>query len=65
MMTDDGTFSITIFEVANTSDLDNTGWSAAQSVFGDVKHLLCRWHVERYAIVFTYALTIRYNNNNM
>ena len=25
---------------------DNTGWAAAQKVFGDsVRHLLCSWHV--------------------
>ena len=28
--------------------LDNTGWNAAQNVFGeDIKHLLCSWHVHR------------------
>ena len=28
---------------------DNTGWSAAREVFGnDLKHILCRWHVDRH-----------------
>ena len=28
---------------------DNMGWSAAREVFGnDLKHILCRWHVDRY-----------------
>ena len=27
---------------------DNTGWSATKAVYGDIKHLLCFWHVDRY-----------------
>lgn len=26
---------------------DNTGWSATKKVYGDIKHLLCFWHVDR------------------
>ncbi len=26
---------------------DNTVWLAIKSVYGDIKHLLCYWHVER------------------
>ncbi|XP_065899007.1 uncharacterized protein [Dysidea avara] len=29
------------------TDDDNTGWSAARNVFGEIRHLLCRWHVDR------------------
>ena len=58
MMTDDGTARkclMTIIKIIATTILDNTGWSAAQSVFGDVKHLLCRWHVDRYVVlIFMY-----------
>ena len=31
--------------------IDNTGWSATKAVYGDIKHLLCYWHVDRYVIV--------------
>jgi len=35
-----------------TSISDNTGWSAAQAVYGEqLKHLLCLWHVDRYATI--------------
>ena len=27
---------------------DNTGWSATKAVFGEIKHLLCHWHVDRF-----------------
>ena len=28
-------------------DDDNTGWNAFTSVFGETKHLLCKWHITR------------------
>ena len=28
-------------------DDDNTGWNAFTSVFGESKHLLCKWHITR------------------
>ena len=28
-------------------DDDNTGWNAFPSVFGESKHLLCKWHITR------------------
>ena len=28
-------------------DDDNTGWNAFTSVFGQSKHLLCKWHITR------------------
>ena len=32
----------------NSIQPDNTGWSAAERVFGgDIKHLLCHWHVDQ------------------
>lgn len=56
IMTDDGTCMIVhnsvhtllILHMHNIIHADNTGWSAAREVFGsDVKHILCRWHVDR------------------
>ena len=29
------------------TDDDNTGWNAFTSVFGESKHLLCKWHITR------------------
>ena len=58
MMTDDGTARqclMIIIKIIATTILDNTGWSAAQSVFGDIKHLLYQWHVDRYVVlIFMY-----------
>ena len=31
--------------------IDNTGWKAAHDVYGaELRHLLCRWHVDKYVI---------------
>ena len=46
MMTDDGMTFYTVL-MFKSHFTDNTGWSAARNVFGDIKHLLCRWHVDR------------------
>ena len=50
-MTDDGKFSdqsLALYVNLSPCILDNTGWSAIQSVFGgDVKHLLCKWHIDQ------------------
>ncbi len=42
---------------------DNTGWNAANRVFGQtLKHLLCHWHVHRYnAMPFNYINHRNYN----
>lgn len=29
------------------TDDDNSGWNAITSIFGESKHLLCRWHIHR------------------
>ncbi len=34
----------------NAFTLDNTGWLAAKCVYGELKHLLCHWHVDRLAL---------------
>ena len=54
IMTDDGIYCI-IYALlmlhihVHVLPTDNTGWSAAREVFGsDLKHILCRWHVDRY-----------------
>ena len=50
-MTDDDKFSdqsLALYVNLSPCILDNTGWSAIQSVFGgDVKHLLCKWHIDQ------------------
>lgn len=33
--------------ITNFFHIDNTGWSAAQRVFGNPHHLLCHWHVDQ------------------
>ena len=50
IMTDDGDLQINytyciLEHIIITAD--NTGWLAAKSVYGELKHLLCHWHVDR------------------
>ena len=49
VMTDDGKYLCLISMVHIIEYTDNAGWTAAQNVFGsDIKHLLCRWHIDKY-----------------
>ena len=56
LMTDDGELNryclykkTTDLSLIDLAHADNTGWSAAQAVYGEgLKHLLCLWHVDRY-----------------
>ena len=27
--------------------LDDTGWKAAEHVYGNIQHILCRWHIDQ------------------
>ena len=52
IMTDDGMYgayiiTITYSDYAIYILTDNTGWSATKAVYGNIKHLLCFWHVDR------------------
>ena len=38
---------------------------AFRNVFANTTHLLCRWHIDRYAIAHAvYTQIVRYENNN-
>jgi hypothetical protein len=29
------------------TDDDDTGWKAAEHVYGNIQHILCRWHIDQ------------------
>ena len=61
LMTDDGILIINLIGPIDYNyylNADNTGWSAANIVFGEIKHLLCNWHVDR--LVYCHIAIIMY-----
>ena len=52
IMTDDGmidtrNYGLLLNQYTVLFFSDNTGWSGSKAVYGDIKHLLCFWHVDR------------------
>lgn len=49
-MTDDGVYAVASYlslDMIALINTDCTGWSATTAVYGDVRHILCFWHVDR------------------
>ena len=65
-MTDDGKYLGLISMVHIIEYTDNAGWTAAQNVFGSViKHLLCRWHIDKYVHARIHVCIDMYVQNYM